>query len=58
MCHETASAHVDRRRRLKWNIRELVHEDKLTMLIDADAPRGWAWRFLLLRSEVEALAVA
>jgi hypothetical protein len=26
------------------------------MLIDADAPRGWAWRWLLLRSEVEALA--
>jgi hypothetical protein len=41
-----------------WNISELVDEGKLTMLIDADAPKGWAWRFLLLRSEVEALAAA
>jgi hypothetical protein len=41
-----------------WNISELVDEGKLTMLIDADAPRGWAWRWLLLRSEVEALAAA
>jgi hypothetical protein len=39
-----------------WNVSELVDEGKLTMLIDADAPKGWAWRFLLLRSEVEALA--
>jgi hypothetical protein len=41
-----------------WNISELVDEGKLTMLIDADAPKGWAWRWLLLRSEVEALAAA
>ena len=41
-----------------WNVSELVDEGKLTMLIDADAPKGWAWRFLLLRSEVEALAAA
>ena len=41
-----------------WNISELVDEGKLTMLIDADAPKGWAWRWLLVRSEVEALAVA
>jgi hypothetical protein len=39
-----------------WNISQLVDEGKLTMLIDADAPKGWAWRFLLLRSEVEAMA--
>jgi hypothetical protein len=39
-----------------WNVSELVDEGKLTMLIDADAPKGWAWRFLLLRSEVEAMA--
>ncbi|MCL7454668.1 MAG: hypothetical protein M8467_16635 [Anaerolineae bacterium] len=39
-----------------WNVSQLVDEGKLTMLIDADAPKGWAWRWLLLRSEVEALA--
>ncbi len=39
-----------------WNVSQLVDEGKLTMLIDADAPKGWAWRFLLLRSEVEAMA--
>ena len=38
------------------NVSQLVEEGKLTMLIDADAPKGWAWRWLLLRSEVEALA--
>jgi hypothetical protein len=41
-----------------WNVSRLIDEGKLTMLIDADAPRGWAWRYLLLRSEVEALAAA
>ena len=41
-----------------WNISQLVDEGKLTMLVDADAPKGWAWRWLLLRSEVEALAAA
>ena len=41
-----------------WSVSQLVDEGKLTMLIDADAPKGWAWRFLLLRSEVEALAAA
>lgn len=41
-----------------WNISQLVDEGELTMLIDADAPKGWAWRWLLLRSEVEALAAA
>jgi hypothetical protein len=41
-----------------WNVSQLVDEGKLTLLIDADAPKGWAWRFLLLRSEVEALAAA
>jgi hypothetical protein len=39
-----------------WNVSQLVDEGKLTLLIDADAPRGWAWRFLLLRSEVEEMA--
>jgi hypothetical protein len=39
-----------------WNVSQLVDEGKLTMLVDADAPKGWAWRWLLLRSEVEALA--
>jgi hypothetical protein len=39
-----------------WRISQLIDEGELTMLIDADAPRGWAWRWLLLRSEVEALA--
>ena len=42
----------------QWNLSELVDEGELTLLIDADAPKGWAWRFLLLRSEVEALAAA
>jgi uncharacterized protein YuzE len=41
-----------------WNVSQLVDEGELTMLIDADAPKGWAWRWLLLRSEVEALAAA
>ena len=41
-----------------WNVSELVDDGELTMLIDADAPKGWAWRFLLLRSEVEALAAS
>jgi hypothetical protein len=41
-----------------WNISQLVDEGKLTMLVDADAPKGWAWRWLLLRSEVEALAAS
>jgi hypothetical protein len=41
-----------------WNVSELVDRGELTLLIDADAPKGWAWRWLLLRSEVEALAAA
>ncbi len=41
-----------------WNVSQLVDEGKLTMLIDADAPKGWDWRWLLLRSEVEALVAA
>lgn len=41
-----------------WGASQLIDEGKLTMLIDADAPKGWAWRWLLLRSEVEALAAA
>jgi hypothetical protein len=41
-----------------WNVSQLVDEGELTLLIDADAPKGWAWRWLLLRSEVEALAAA
>jgi len=41
-----------------WNISQLVDEGQLTMLIDADAPKGWAWRWLLLRSEVEPLATS
>ena len=46
-------------RRLKlWSVSQLVDEGKLTMLVDADAPKRWAWRWLLLRSEVEALAAA
>jgi hypothetical protein len=40
------------------SVSQLVDEGKLTLLIDADAPKGWAWRFLLLRSEVEELAAA
>jgi hypothetical protein len=39
-----------------WKLRQLVDQGELTMLMDADAPEGWAWRWLLLRSEVEALA--
>ena len=39
-----------------WTLSQLVDEGKLTLLVDADAPKGWAWRWLLLRSEVEALA--
>ncbi len=42
----------------RWSVSELVDEGKLTMLVDADAPKGWAWRWLLLRSEVEELAAA
>lgn len=42
----------------QWSVSQLVDEGKLTMLIDADAPKGWAWRWLLLRSEIEALAPA
>jgi hypothetical protein len=41
-----------------WRARQLVDEGELTLLIDADAPKGWAWRWLLLRSEVEALVAA
>jgi hypothetical protein len=39
-----------------WGVSQLVDDGELTMLVDADAPKGWAWRWLLLRSEVEALA--
>jgi hypothetical protein len=41
-----------------WNVSQLVDEGDLTLLIDAEAPKGWAWRWLLLRSEVEGLAAA
>lgn len=41
-----------------WSVSQLVDDGELTMLIDADAPKGWAWRWLLLRSEVEELAAA
>ena len=41
-----------------WGVSQLVDQGELTMLVDADAPKGWAWRWLLLRSEVEALAAA
>jgi hypothetical protein len=41
-----------------WSVSQLVDEGELTLLVDADAPKGWAWRWLLLRSEVEALAAA
>jgi hypothetical protein len=41
-----------------WSVGQLVDDGELTMLIDADAPKGWAWRWLLLRSEVEELASA
>ena len=40
------------------HISQLVDDGELTMLIDAEARKGWAWRWLLLRSEVEALAAA
>ena len=40
----------------KWDVSQTVDGGELTMLIDADAPKGWAWRWLLLRSKVEALA--
>ena len=40
----------------QWNVSQLIDDGELTMLIDADAPKGWAWRWLLLRSEVEAMA--
>ena len=30
-----------------WSVGQLVDDGELTMLIDADAPKGWAWRFLL-----------
>lgn len=39
-----------------WSVSQLVDDGELTMLVDADAPKGWAWRYLLLRSEVEAMA--
>jgi hypothetical protein len=42
----------------RWHVSQLVDDGELTMLIDADAPKGWAWRWLLLRSEVEAIAAA
>ena len=38
------------------NLLQHVDEGKLTLLIDVDAPGGWAWRWLLLRSEVEEMA--
>ena len=41
-----------------WSVSQLVDDGELTMLIDADAPKGWKWRWLLLRSEVEELAAA
>ena len=40
----------------QWSVSQLVDDGELTMLIDADAPKGWKWRWLLLRSEVEELA--
>ena len=42
----------------QWSVSQLVDDGELTMLIDADAPKGWKWRWLLLRSEVEELAAA
>jgi hypothetical protein len=39
-----------------WKVNQLVDDGELTVLIDADAPNGWDWRWLFLRSEVEALA--
>jgi hypothetical protein len=41
-----------------WGVGQLVDDGELTMLVDTDAPKGWAWRWLLLRSEVESLAAA
>jgi len=41
-----------------WGVSQLIDDGKLTMLVDADAPKGWAWRWLLLRSEVEAMAAS
>jgi len=41
-----------------WGVSQLVDDGELTMLVDADAPRGWAWRWLLLRSEVQEMAAA
>lgn len=41
-----------------WKLRQLIDEEKLTMLIDGNAPKGWAWRWLLPRSKVEAPADA
>ena len=40
----------------QWSVSQLVDQGELTMLVDADAPKGWQWRWLLLRSEVEALS--
>jgi hypothetical protein len=42
----------------QWSVSQLVDQGELTMLVDADAPKGWQWRWLLLRSEVEELAAA
>ena len=42
----------------RWHVSQLVDDGELTMLIDADAPKGWAWRWLLLRSEVDSLAAS
>jgi hypothetical protein len=42
----------------QWSVSQFVDDGELTMLIDADAAKGWAWRWLFLRSEVEALAAA
>ena len=40
----------------QWSVSQLVDDGELTMLVDADAPKGWKWRWLLLRSEVEERA--
>ena len=42
----------------QWAVSQLVDDGELTMLVDADAPKGWKWRWLLLRSEVEEFAAA
>ena len=42
----------------QWGVSQLVDDGELTMLIDADAPKGWKWRWLLLRSEVEERAAS